>query len=103
MPDKNVGSSLEFLILTDADKIDSFGPVGIVRAPCDPRFKTIKDQLDHIKDKKDPEKYVLETEGGKKLGQKQKDYLNEFLGLYKIQIFDQTVLNDKNEKDKKET
>ena len=87
VPDKNIANSMEFLILTDADKIDSFGPVGILRAPLDPRFKTIDDQIKHIKEKAPVGEYPLYTDGGKAIGLKQKEYLDKFVNDFKEQTF----------------
>lgn len=85
VPNKDIGNSLEFKILTDADKIDSFGPIGIMRAPLDDRFRTIKKQVEHIKEKSNSEKYKLYSNGGKKIGQEYQDYLLEFLKIYNSQ------------------
>lgn len=79
-------NDLELKILTDADKIDSFGALGILRAPLDERYqKSYKDQVDHIKDKANPEKYILQTNGGMEVGKRYKDYLNDFLKEYFFQ------------------
>jgi len=83
--DRDIFKSIEYKIITDADKIDSFGPIGILRAPLDERFNTIRKQIDHIKDKADPEKFELKTKEGKKIGGKYKKYLIRFLDEYKKQ------------------
>lgn len=80
--DKEIFDDIEFRILTDADKIDSFGPIGILRAPLDPRFKTIEDQIQHINDKANPEKFPLRSEAGQEVGNRYKQYLGDFFDQY---------------------
>lgn len=83
--DKNIFKNIEYKIITDADKIDSFGPVGILRASLDERFDTIKKQIKHIKEKASPNKYKLQTPASQKIGGKYKKYLSNFLKEYKRQ------------------
>jgi len=76
----------EFKILVDADRIDSFGPIGIIRSSLDERFqKSAKDQLKHINDKHSPNDYKLNSRGGQIVGGKYKDYLHTFERIYKEQ------------------
>lgn len=83
--DKEMYEDIEFQIVTDADKIDSFGPIGILRAPLDERFNSIEKQLDHIKKKTDPEKFEIRTNEGKSIGVYYKEYLCKFLQEYEKQ------------------
>ncbi len=77
--DRDIFDKVEFQIITDADKIDSFGPIGILRASLDERFSSIEKQLKHIEEKADPEKYEIKTREGRKIGMKYKKYLKDFL------------------------
>jgi len=85
VPNKDLADCLEFKILIDADKIDSFGPYGILRAPLDKRFDTISKQIDHIKEKIDVNNFTLQTNGGKIVGKKFQDSLSDFLKVLKDQ------------------
>lgn len=83
---KEIQGSLEYKILVDADRIDSFGPLGIIRAPLDKRYqKSYEEQIKHITQKADPNNYKLQTNGGMKIGKKYKDFLNNFLTEYNFQ------------------
>lgn len=82
--DKGIFKIAEFKILTDADKIDSFGPIGILRAPLD-KYDTLEKQIKHIKDKASYKQYKLRTIASKKIGKKYKKYLADFLKEYKRQ------------------
>lgn len=74
---------IEFQIVVDADRIDSFGPIGIIRASLDERFqKSAKQQLDHIKEKSEQNNFKLNSNGGQKVGNKYKTYLYEFIKIY---------------------
>ncbi|MHA1491969.1 MAG: HD domain-containing protein [Promethearchaeota archaeon] len=84
--DEEMYEDIEFQIITDADKIDSFGPIGLLRAPLDERYNSIEKQLKHIKDKADPTKYILRTHEGRQIGKSYKKYLKEFLDRYRDQI-----------------
>ncbi len=80
---------LELKILVDADRIDSFGALGIIRAPLDERYqKSYKEQINHIQQKADPKNYRLRTNGGLKVGKRYKDFLHNFLIEYEYQIKD---------------
>ncbi len=57
----DVARTIEYKIVVDADLIDSFGPIGILRASLDPRFTTIKSQIDHISNKAKEDNYMLKT------------------------------------------
>lgn len=83
-----VVNTIEYKIVVDADLIDSFGPIGILRAPLDPRFETIEDQVKHISDKADMGNYVLKTSGGIEIGGSYKKYLHEFYEQYRKQVND---------------
>lgn len=79
-------NNLEFNILVDADTIDAYGPIGIIRASLDDRFKISKEaQLEHISEKIYHEKRKLVTNGGKIIGQKYLDFLKIFLKTYSEQ------------------
>ena len=81
-----IREKIEFKILVDADRIDSFGPIGIIRASLDERYqKSAKDQLKHIKDKYNPDNYKLASMGGQEIGNKYKTYLCNFEKTYKEQ------------------
>ncbi len=82
---KEIFKMIEFKILTDADKIDMFGPIGIMRAPYDPRFRTIESQLEHIKKKSNEKVYKLFSDGGKKLGKNYQEFLQKFTEFYNKQ------------------
>jgi len=83
---KSIYNLIEFKILTDADKIDSFGPIGIIRASLDEDYQgSAEKQLNHIKAKCDPKKYLLRTYGGNELGKEYKKYLCDFTKIYEEQ------------------
>jgi len=83
---KDVTELIEFKIVVDADRIDSFGPVGIIRAAIDERFeKSSKKQLDHIREKYSPTDYKIRTRGGQDVGNRFKEFLYSFDKLYKEQ------------------
>lgn len=84
--DKDIYEDIWFKIITDADKIDSFGPIGIMRSPLDERFNSIKKQVKHIREKADPKGFSLRTVEGEKVGQGYKDYLIGFLEEYDKQV-----------------
>ena len=84
--DPNIKGKIEFKILVDADRIDSFGPIGIIRASLDERFqKSAEKQLEHIKEKSKPDNYKLNSAGGLKVGEKYKTYLSAFEDMYRKQ------------------
>lgn len=81
-PDKNIADSIEFNIFTDGDKIDMFGTIGVVRVAVGYGYnhkqafdKTI-DRL--IKSARD-DNFQFQSEAGKKIGQKYKDFLKKFI------------------------
>jgi HD superfamily phosphodiesterase len=84
--ESDIKEKIEFKILVDADRIDSFGPIGIIRASLDERFqKSAGEQLKHIKEKYDPDNYKLNSNGGQIVGNRYKTYLCEFEKIYKEQ------------------
>lgn len=83
---EEISNLLEFRILTDADKIDSFGPIGILRAPMDERFSgNFSKQIEHINDKSLESNYPIVTEGGNELAKKYREFLKHFHELYQEQ------------------
>jgi len=86
--DKDIYEKIEFKIITDADKIDAFGPIGIMRSPLDKRFNSIEKQVEHIRKKADPKGFSLRTIEGEKVGQGYKDYLIGFLEEYDKQVIE---------------
>lgn len=89
-PDEmNNDEKLDYDILRDADKIDLFGSVGILRiANSKSRFRDFQEQIEQIKRQSDPNNYNLVTYGGKKIGTKYKKFSKEFLDKYYKQIFE---------------
>ena len=84
--DPRIKEKIEFKILVDADRIDGFGPIGIIRTSLDERFqKSAEDQLKHIRDMCNPDDYKLNSRGGQIVGNKYKTYLCEFEKIYKEQ------------------
>lgn len=84
--DKDIYEKIEFKIITDADKIDAFGPIGIMRSPLAKRFNSIEKQVHHIREKADPNNFSMRTSEGEKVGQGYKDYLIGFLEQYDKQV-----------------
>jgi len=83
---KGLKAQDEFKIVVDADRIDSFGPIGIIRASLDERYqKSAKEQLKHIKDKSEIDNFSLNSLGGQQIGEEFKMYLSEFMEKYERQ------------------
>jgi len=81
-PDKMIADSLEFNIFTDGDKIDMFGPIGVVRVAVGYAYnhnqafdKTIGRLVQSARD----DNFQFQSEAGKKIGQKYKDFLKKFV------------------------
>lgn len=84
-PSHPIRKCIEFKILQDADLIDAFGPVGIMRDIFFPGHNSIREQLDYLKEKASDRNYLLQTEEGKRIGQRYKEYLKKFLENYNKQ------------------
>lgn len=86
--DEDIYEDIEFKIITDADKIDAFGPIGIMRSPLAKEYNSIEKQVCHIREKADPDNFFMRTKEGKKVGQGYKDYLIGFLEEYDKQVIE---------------
>jgi len=81
-PDKAIAESLEFNILTDADKVDMFGALGMVRVPIAEAYKqpqVVYHTYEHLAKMTDPNNFQFRSEAGRKIGQKYKDYSEKFV------------------------
>ena len=86
--DKKVAGTLEFNIMTDADKIDMFGPSGVLRVPTAVAYArrgVVYWAIDRLLEESDPEKFYFQSEGGKIVGQKYKDYLRKYVDDFNAQ------------------
>jgi len=81
--------SLELKILADADKIDMFGPVGIIRVSASYGDKNpIEKSVDQLHEEAKTDNFTLHTEGGRKVGLYYKEYLIKFNKDLNAQIED---------------
>jgi HD superfamily phosphodiesterase len=87
-PDPKIAKSLEFNIFTDGDKIDAFGPIGILRISIGHAYQSKAAQewlLARIEKMAQPNEFQLQSKAGQIVGQKQKDYLKIFMDTIKAQ------------------
>ena len=87
-PDPKIAESLEFNLFTDGDKIDMFGPSGALRVPIATAYKgepTVYWAIKRIEEMSKDEKFSFQSEAGKKIGQKYKDFLKKFVEDLKSQ------------------
>jgi HD superfamily phosphodiesterase len=87
-PDQNIADSIEFNIFTDADKIDMFGPCGALRVPIATAYHgvpTVYWAIKRLEDESSSDKFQFQSEVGKKIGQKHKDYLKKYIEDIKAQ------------------
>ncbi len=84
--------TLEAKILSDADKLDAIGAIGIARAFmfAGERGKSLRDALKHFEDKLLKLKDMMHTDTAKKIAKKRHKFLKEF--YYKI--LEELNLND---------
>ncbi len=87
-PEAKIAEALEFNILTDADKIDMFGASGVLRQPIAQariQEKVVYWAIDRFVAESDPNQFEFRSEGGRKIGQKYKDYLKKFVDDINLQ------------------
>jgi len=87
-PDKKIGESLEFNIFTDGDKIDMFGPMGIIRVVVGRAYynkEVLYWSLERMEKMAKPDEFQFQSEVGRTIGQKQKDYYKIFMDDLKAQ------------------
>lgn len=80
---EEVCQTLEFKITTDADKIDMFGPCGVVRVMAS--GGGLYKNLNQLRKQALPNEFLLQSEGGRQLGKKYKDYLAQFIADFDAQ------------------
>lgn len=83
-----VAGTLEYNIMTDADKIDMFGPSGILRVPIAVAYvesEAVYWSVERLLEESKPDKFYFQSEGGKIVGQKYKDYLKKFVDDFNAQ------------------
>jgi 5'-deoxynucleotidase YfbR-like HD superfamily hydrolase len=83
-PDKEIADSLEFNIFTDADKIDMFGPLGILRisvgiAYLNSEDSSVDQSVNMLELMSKDDKFTFQSKAGKIVGQKYKDYLKKYI------------------------
>lgn len=87
-PDPKIAESLEFNIFTDGDKIDMFGPMGIMRVTVGRSYhdkETLYWLLDRLEKMGQPDAFQFQSKAGKTIGQKQKDYFKSFISSIRSQ------------------
>lgn len=87
-PDKNIAGTLEFSIFTDGDKIDMFGPAGVLRLTTGSahiRKQSVYWVIDRLETMSKESNFVFQSEAGRTVGQKYKDYLGKYILELKAQ------------------
>ncbi len=90
-PDQKIASSVEFNIFTDADKMDMFGASGVLRVPIAVAYHgkpTVYWAADRIKLMSQPSEFQFQSEAGKIVGKKYKDFLATFSDALEAQRAD---------------
>lgn len=81
-PDVKIAASLEFNIFTDGDKIDMFGPMGILRVAVGRAYNSYEAMsplLTRLEKMAQTNEFKLQSKAGQIIGQKQKDYYKSFM------------------------
>lgn len=86
--DPKIAESLEFNIFTDGDKIDMFGPMGIMRVAVGRAYynkEVLYWLLERMEKMAKPDEFQLQSKAGQIIGQKQKDYCKIFVDAIRAQ------------------
>lgn len=85
---ENRPETLEAMVLSDADKLDAMGAIGIARAfmQAGERNRTITDAIDHIHEKLLKLKGMMYTRGARGIAEERQTVLNDFLRAFEAEL-----------------
>lgn len=85
---ENRPETLEAMVLSDADKLDAMGAIGIARAfmQAGERNRTMTDATDHIQEKLLKLKGMMYTRGARGIAEERQTVLNEFLTAFETEL-----------------
>jgi uncharacterized protein len=95
--------TLEAKVLSDADKLDAIGAIGIARAflYSGEQGRTIEDTIQHFEDKLLKLKDLMETETGKSIAEDRHAFLLNFYRRLRLEIESPQLFLAKNKSDKR--
>lgn len=85
---ENRPETLEAMVLSDADKLDAMGAIGIARAfmQAGERNRTMTDAIDHIHEKLLKLKGMMYTRGARGIAEERQMVLNDFLKAFEAEL-----------------
>lgn len=85
---ENRPETLEAMVLSDADKLDAMGAIGIARAfmQAGERNRTMTDGVDHIHEKLLKLKGMMYTRGARGIAEERQTVLNDFLRAFEAEL-----------------